>query len=191
MKTFNEALRYEYNLNSDSIVIDGGGYQGQWFSEIFKRYGCNIHVYEPVYRNNLECQIKAYDIGGKDKIQVRRAALGGRYGGCVFKVNGDSSGRFAIDGTPEQIEVCGISDIVNYYKPVDLLKLNIEGMEFEVLESLIESGQIKNIKNIQVQWHMVFPDYKLRYEELTKKLNETHEQEWDSIPVWENWRLRE
>jgi hypothetical protein len=38
----------EYDLNADSVCIDIGGYEGQWASDIFGRYGCTIHVFEPV-----------------------------------------------------------------------------------------------------------------------------------------------
>ena len=36
---------------------------------------------------------------------------------------------------------------------IDLLKINIEGGEYEVLENLIENDLIKNIDNIQIQFH--------------------------------------
>src|ERR671925_1294606 len=41
-------LRLEYDLNPDSLVLDVGGYEGQWASDIFGRYACHIHIFEPV-----------------------------------------------------------------------------------------------------------------------------------------------
>lgn len=39
-------LRFNYDLNKDSFVIDLGGYQGQWSSDLFSRYQCHIVVFE-------------------------------------------------------------------------------------------------------------------------------------------------
>src|ERR1700736_2306652 len=41
-------LRLTYpELNESSIVLDLGGYQGQFAADIFSRYGCRIYVFEP------------------------------------------------------------------------------------------------------------------------------------------------
>ena len=41
-------LRFNYNLVEESIVLDLGGYQGQFASDLFSRYRCRIFVFEPV-----------------------------------------------------------------------------------------------------------------------------------------------
>ena len=43
-----EGLRFDYELNSDSLVIDLGGYKGQWTSDIYARFNCRVLVFEPV-----------------------------------------------------------------------------------------------------------------------------------------------
>src|SRR5256885_11505788 len=35
-------------LDENSIVFDLGGYEGQWSSDIYSRYNCIIHIFEPV-----------------------------------------------------------------------------------------------------------------------------------------------
>ena len=40
--------RLTYDLNESSLVIDLGGYKGQWASDIFAKYLCEIHVFEPI-----------------------------------------------------------------------------------------------------------------------------------------------
>lgn len=51
-----QTLRLDYNLDESSVVFDLGGYEGQWASEIFARYCCSIHVFEPVaaFAGNIE-----------------------------------------------------------------------------------------------------------------------------------------
>ena len=41
-------LRHKYDLTDDSLVLDLGGYKGQWTSDIFSRYCCTVYVFEPV-----------------------------------------------------------------------------------------------------------------------------------------------
>jgi hypothetical protein len=43
-----EELRYAYPLTDDSLVIDLGGYKGQWASDIYARYNCRVFIFEPV-----------------------------------------------------------------------------------------------------------------------------------------------
>jgi hypothetical protein len=48
-------LRLNYDLDEHSLVFDLGGYKGQWASDVFSMYRCNIFVFEPVkaYANNI------------------------------------------------------------------------------------------------------------------------------------------
>ena len=41
-------LRLNYNLNEDSVVVDLGGFKGDWSALISEKYSCNIHIFEPV-----------------------------------------------------------------------------------------------------------------------------------------------
>lgn len=190
MTHFNEQLRYEYPLTSNSIIIDGGGYEGTWFRQMFEKYKCWIHVYEPAKEFFHQCSIVAAAANPDgDKIFLNNAALSDRDGIAEIGVNGDSTGIFN-PANKQVVETVSAPAIVSYLKPIDVFKLNIEGSEYEVLESLIATEQIKHIKNIQVQFHFLFPHSKARWEAIKADLNKTHEAEWDSEPVWQNFKLR-
>jgi hypothetical protein len=74
--------------------------------------------------------------------------------------------------------------------PVDLLKLNIEGLEYEVLENLLTSGRLATVRFLQVQFHDFVPDAHPRRDELHARLRATHELAWDFPFVWESWTRR-
>lgn len=191
MKHFSEQMRYDYPLDCNSVVVDAGGYQGNWFAEMFRRYGCSITVYEPGYQFFLQCSIVAHELNpGCDRINVLRKGLGRVEEDFMFLINGDSTGMYCNNGSIEKVHIADVNLELGHISPVDVLKLNIEGMEFDVLEALTDSGLIQKIKNIQVQFHNCVPDYKVRYKNLQDALRQTHEQEWDSAPLWENWRLK-
>ena len=73
---------------------------------------------------------------------------------------------------------------------IDLMKINIEGAEYEVLQHLIDSGLIGRITNVQVQFHDCVPFARARRASIRRQLEHTHELTYDFSFVWENWRLK-
>ena len=70
---------------------------------------------------------------------------------------------------------------------VDLMKINIEGGEYDVLERMIETGLVQDVRNIQVQFHDFVPQAKSRMNEIQDKLKSTHFLTYQYEFVWENW----
>src|SRR5215468_11290814 len=75
-----KTLRLDYDLGDDSMVFDLGGYEGQWSSDIFAKYRCLIHIFEPVeeFATNIEKRFAK-----NDKVVVHRFGLSNR----TFKTN--------------------------------------------------------------------------------------------------------
>src|SRR5205814_9591686 len=71
---------------------------------------------------------------------------------------------------------------------VDLLKLNIEGSEYDVLERLAETEWLPRIGIVLVQFHEWLPRVHRRRRALQRVLARTHTQLWDYPWVWEAWR---
>lgn len=180
-------LRVQYDLTPNSVVFDLGGYQGEWTNKIQERYGCNIHVFEPIsflFQNIKERfkdkkNIKVFNFGLSDKNKDLQITL----------ANDGSS--FYIDGSQKiDAKVMSIVDYIeqNSITNVDLIKINIEGDEYPVLEVLIEQGLINIFSNIQVQFHQNIPDSVIRRNNIRSKLSETHHLTYDYDFVWENWK---
>lgn len=179
---FHEDIRYDYPLNENSSVIDCGFYEGDFTKRIWEKYRCWITAYEPINRlYNL-----GHDkVGVNWKIALIHSAVGNSNRSERFHVKGSMTGPYA-DGETEEVQVVPL----NIAKAVDLLKLNIEGMEFEVLEHLISEGTARLCHNIQVQFHGVVPDAQKRYQAIRDKLLETHEFTYCFPWCWENYRLK-
>jgi hypothetical protein len=73
---------------------------------------------------------------------------------------------------------------------IDLLKINVEGSEYEILENIFENNYTTKIKNFQIQFHPEPPGAEEAYERLTKVLSKTHNLDWHYQWVWENWSLK-
>jgi hypothetical protein len=72
-----------------------------------------------------------------------------------------------------------------------LLKINIEGAEYDLLHHIIGAGLHTRIKNIQVQFHQIAGvPYERWYKEIAAKLSETHSLTWHYPFCWENWQLK-
>jgi FkbM family methyltransferase len=182
-------LRLDYDLSPESMVFDVGGYEGQWASDIYAMYGCRIYVFEPVpafaeriarrFRRNP--QIRVFDFGLSSRTETTRIGLA-RDGSSVYK-----SGTEAIE-----IRLMSISDFLRReaVTTIDLMKINIEGAEFDLLEQLLNEGLVTRIRDIQVQFHDFAPDAEARMGAIQQRLAKTHKTTYQYPFVWENWRLR-
>ena len=73
---------------------------------------------------------------------------------------------------------------------IDLLKVNIEGSEYNLMPHIIEEKLIEKINNIQIQFHIFVSDAKNKRDEIIKSLGKTHKEDWCYYFVWENWSLK-
>lgn len=188
MKEFTEAMRYEYDLTPQSVVIDAGAHKGTFAYELAKRYGCEIFCFEPIEEFYETCLNRFLNA---DRVHVLKYGLGAKCGCETFQVKGDMTGKFA-EGPQETVLILGIQDALNNMGDplVDLLKINIEGGEYELLEAILNLGLTDRFRDIQVQFHGCIPDAVERRESIRTRLALTHELTYDCPFIWENWRRK-
>ena len=183
-------FRYTYRLGSRSTVIDAGGYEGEWSRGIYDKYHPRIYIFEPVkkYYDSISLKFK-----GNKKVRVFHAGLSGKDRQESISIDDVSSSVFKKGGKTERISLLDIQKFCREQKlkRIDLIKINIEGGEYELLERLIETGMAKNITNIQVQFHDFFPDAEKRMESIQRKLSRTHRLTYSYWFVWDNWELKQ
>ena len=73
---------------------------------------------------------------------------------------------------------------------IDLMKVNIEGAEFDLLDRLLETDWVPRIRNLSVQFHEWHPDAPRRRRAIRAALSQTHDEVWCYPWVWELWRAR-
>ena len=178
-------LRVEYPLNQDSIVIDIGAYRGDWAKKIYDRYKCVITAYEPVSENY---KISYEAIKGLDKVCLKYYGVGKKRESIEISLLADGSSLFREGERKERIELYAVEDELQ--GKIDLLKINVEGGEYDILDELIRLGRMPDISNFQVQFHRFVNDYEERYNTIAAALAQTHELTYRFPFVWENWRLK-
>jgi FkbM family methyltransferase len=184
--------RFDYPLNHDSVVIDLGGFDGQWASDVFSRYLSNVYVFEaiPEYAGDI-----AQRFSSNSKIKVYPFAVGRENRVDFMQLAGVGSSMFraATDQKSVQVKVVDAKEILNLCETTgcDLLKINIEGGEYEVLPRLIDAGLISKVRNLQIQFHDLGEDSLSKMKSIQSDLAKTHVQTWSYELVWESWTLRD
>ena len=186
-KVWDEALRYDYQLTKDSVVFDVGGFEGTWAYNIYEKYQSHIYVFEPViafYRDiKTKCQAQKY-------VEIYNWGLGSKDERVSLSVEGMSTS--ILSKSEDHLEFADFKDvapILSAFKKIDLIKLNIEGAEYDLLDYIIEKGLQSKLINIQVQFHMNIPDYENRRQKIREELAKTHHLTYDFAYTHENWEL--
>ena len=179
-------FRYDFDLHDQSIVFDLGGYKGQWASDIYSRYNCRILVFEPVsyFANKIKEKFKK-----NAKIETYCLALGANKREEGIGICADGSSIFTASQEMQTIEFEDVASFFNQFNigEVDLMKINIEGGEYELLTRLIETGLIKQIKQLQIQFHNLEADSEFKMNTICENLALSHKPTFQYKFVWENW----
>ena len=180
-------LRLDYDLRPDSLVFDMGGYEGQWAHDIHSRYGCRVFIFEPVkaYADAIAARFV-----GNDAIKVYPCGLAGATREETIGLCSDGSSVFRQSDKTEPIQLIDVAQWFADHQVSDaaLMKINIEGGEYELLEQMIKTGLAPRIRNFQVQFHDLAPDSEARMQAIQHGLQATHVPTYQYKFVWENWR---
>jgi hypothetical protein len=103
----------------------------------------------------------------------------------------NSSSIFTKSKNKSIIEIKSINDFINDHKlsKIDLMKLNIEGSEYDLMESLIFKNNHLLVNNFQIQFHdFVIENAKERMYNIQDDLSKSHTITYKYEFVWENWK---
>ena len=157
-----EYLRYEYPLTREDWVIDIGSYRREFADTIIKRFGSKVECFDALDDR------AAWTHDGKILM-----------GGAFYYTS--------VFDTENQKEFKCV-DIAPYLSNVALCKINIEGMEYALLDYILDKGLMKEIKYLQVQFHLIDGvDSEGLYKRLAERLSKTHKLSWRFPFVWESW----
>ncbi len=185
-----QTLRLNYQLDKSSIVFDVGGYLGDYAEAIYQKFGCRIFLFEPVPNFYHQC-VKRFN--GNPSIVCLDYGLSSRSGWFDININNNESSfkKIEAEGMKQKAEVRSMSEVVSELgiEKIDLIKINIEAGEFDLLPAIIDSGLIKKIKYIQVQFHNFEASAADARSRIRSSLEKTHHEMWNYEFVWESWEL--
>lgn len=149
----NEIYRFKPTVQFP-VILDVGGYIGlsaMYFKSLFP--GAELTVFEPdpsifeILKRNIHG-------GGFTGMRLVNAGVGKENKKLCFYPSGADGGNFynRLQGTPVEVDIVKLSDFIT--RPVDLLKMNIEGMEGDVFEEI--EHKLSFIKVIIFEYHAFY-----------------------------------
>jgi FkbM family methyltransferase len=156
-------------LRAPATVVDGGAWIGLsalLFAHRFPQ--ATVHAFEPdptifgVLRDNVGRNCR------NANIVLHEAALAGRSGQRGFWPAGSDAGSLAAPGEgTTTVATVTVPDVVA--EPISLLKLNVEGAEWEVLEGVGE--HLFGVDQVLVEYHG-FDELPQRLHQILRRLDE-------------------
>ena len=186
-----ESLRFNYTgLDKHSVIFDLGGYEGQWASDIYGRFRSTIYIFE-VYKPYYDKIKERFSLN--NDINIFNYGLSAE--NTDIRITIDDVGTSAFKRSENMIDaqLKNVRDFIveNEIQKIDLMKINIEGGEYELLTYLISSGIVKQIVNLQIQFHDFVPDAINKMATIRQHLNKTHNPTYKFDFIWDNWQLKE
>lgn len=176
---------FQYPLNKDSLFVDFGMYDGKFANEYHQKFGCQILGFEPL----PEFFNKAAAILSHQRIHQVGVGIDNK----TISVNNDNDGTSLLkENGSIQVEIRDVIELLKDVEHIDLLKVNIEGFEYDVLDRMAEFGLLERADFILVQFHNfdTVPNVEERYINTRANLSKTHNCQWCYKYVWESWERK-
>lgn len=143
---------YEFTTDSSAPrIFDCGGNIGLsvlWFKQRYPQARITVIEADPdlvsALRENLQT-------AGLSDVDVQHAAVWDSAGTIEFNAEGADAGSVCTSGRGLVVPTLRLSDQI--HEAVDLLKLDVEGAEYKVIDELAASGMLSLIRRIAAELH--------------------------------------
>jgi FkbM family methyltransferase len=172
-------------LKPTSLVVDVGGYRGDWTAKILRKYGPFVTVFEPIAEN---VEVLKLRFQNDYRVNICPVALEDRHMLQDIYIDQDGSSFFKETKKKETVLV---EDVGTYpLGGADLISLNCEGSEYRILPRMIQADIVKLFKNIQIQFHYNIAGAMELRDRIRQELSKTHEEQYCFPFVWESWKRK-
>jgi FkbM family methyltransferase len=187
----NPDLLTDVTVPATGIAIDLGAYVGDWSQRMVERHGCRVYAFEPSPGAAAKTTERT---GHSGRVTVFDYGIGGRNETARLARDGPGSSIYGGTGQFGSISV-RIRDVVEVFDElgeefVDVVKINIEGAEYDVIDRLVDTGWLGRIGTMSVQFHEWHPHAHRRRRRIRSALRRTHDEVWNYPWVWELWKQK-
>ena len=178
----------DYPLDSTSQVIELGGFTGVWSKKIIDKFNPNLIIVEPIpqFVNELK-----RNFGSNPKVNIEGVAISTSNKTINLYVKGCATSETnVVSKKVVSVESYDINYFISKYNlsKIDLIQVNIECEEYPLIMNWIETGFLKNVKYLQVQFHTFCENYQEKYDSISQGLEEIgFEIKYKYDFVWESW----
>ena len=178
----------DYPLDSNSQVIELGGFTGVWSKKIIDKFNPNLIIVEPIpqFVNELK-----RNFGSNPKVNIEGVAISTSNKTINLYVKGCATSETnVVSKKVVSVESYDINYFISKYNlsKIDLIQVNIECEEYPLIMNWIETGFLKNVKYLQVQFHTFCENFQEKYDSISQGLEEIgFEIKYKYDFVWESW----
>ena len=178
----------DYPLDSNSQVIELGGFTGVWSKKIIDKFNPNLIIVEPIpqFVNELK-----HNFGNNPKVNIEKVAISTSNKTIKLYVKGCATSETnVVSKKVVSVKSYDINYFISKYNlsKIDLIQVNIECEEYPLIMNWIETGFLKNVKYLQVQFHTFCENFQEKYDSISQGLEEIgFEIKYKYDFVWESW----
>ena len=190
-------LAKDFSLNENSTFIDVGGYIGNFTKHILINYNCRSIIFEPYPSYFIRCfkRFKTHP-----NVSVLPVGLGLDNGIMKIYPYNEGTSIFSkwhgVKEAKNKVYILDSGRLLRNFK-IDAMKLNCEGAEYEIIESLDREDILKDIPQMLIAFHSM-PGH--TYDKTVEVLKLTHKQYiylhkgrwemWTKNDNTDNWNQR-
>jgi len=147
-------VRRHYAFQSavaEPVIIDAGGNIGMsaiWFKQEYPQSKLLVYEADPALAAVLSRNLDGAKIAG---VEIRNAAVWTKDGVVSFANLGQDKGMVSAAGA---LQVASVDLALHLPERVELLKLDVEGAEYAIIERLCNTGAIARVRNLVAEFHV-------------------------------------
>jgi FkbM family methyltransferase len=141
-------------LRADSIIYSGGvGEDITFEQELIRRYGVRVHIFDPA-----PVAARTISLANSEGLLFKPVGLAASSAAKFSVGGGTDSSTWLKAGGSDTLACTSLAEEMknNGHDSIDLLKIDIEGFEYEVLESCFAENI--RIRQLCVEFHDFFPE---------------------------------
>ena len=146
-----DTLLNHIKISEKSVVVDVGSFKGEFAEKILLKFGSNLILLEPLI-NEYNILKKKFFLN--EKIKLINKALS-NHNKRAYLLNESINSLITDKNSSNVIKVdcIDVKDLFDGKLNIDLIKLNVEGSEYEKIEKLINLKYLTKCKNYLIQFH--------------------------------------
>lgn len=187
--TTEEILKHYGPLDSQSTVVDLGGFAGNFSLDVLNNFSPkSVHVFEPVPEYMEKCRST---LSRWPNVTYHQVAVGEIEGETLIALHKDATSLYSTASGSTTVKVVSPKMLLELLPDqIDLTNMNCEGGEYCLLEYLIEVGCVSKFKHLWIQFHDTVPNFAERFRGITSKLEITHHLRYNGGHRWQEWCSR-
>jgi FkbM family methyltransferase len=182
-------LKYSLDLAKEGIVLDIGAYKGNFTLNLLRKNPkLTFLLYEPILQY---CNIARNNLGDQTNVVIIQKGISSDGRKIQLRDEGLRSRQIIRPSdTHLEIQTQNILALFEADSRIELLKMNIEGMEYECLEILIKTEKLKLANNLLIQFHNFESTSEDRYLAIRNKLIAEYDCVFSYKWIWELWKRK-